>query len=744
MFNEEQRHTARLMLKRLEGDRRRRCRAAGEQPARFPSGAASQGEETSSAVREELLILSKHQRRKRRQKDKPGEEQSDRKQKKRSSDDEQSVRGYLGEDGYLHHSDSEADWSDIGEDIYKSNRKRAGISKKEARRRRAWASDKDAATAAGRPWPAFPRSVVSEVLATVLEEVIAHDTAKGGVFSVPVPRDVFPEYYDQIKQPMDYGTMKEKLKRGEYRSAQAMQKDFVLVMSNCLQFNAPDSDIVKEARQQALMRPTVLKNAAMKHNLFLAEDGSVLEVYSDGEGEKDDVDRKEKKRKRRRRKTDSQDEPTESKKDVVSGAARLLRCKQCDGCRRSDCGECVACLDKPAFGGKGTLKQGCVQRQCTNMKEIAATNSVKKRSRKRGRSADNVDKSSNSRNCGSSSADDDSVRGEGKGSDDATISSHKKPRIRISLVGSSKSEHKITEDVNAAAKSKKGKKNKSKVTSVRKKEETSGDGDRSCSGRLSAVKRKSKRVDKVSEVQKKNSDGKSSSRAPSRSFPKRKKTTSVRDKTEAKIKGPAPPMLPERKDETLAAVHSTSGADAQSDRKRKENEEKDSPADLWLNIALLKKKRESLDGSFAAARANFTKHGPWQLPAAVDQSRFKDLAKQTLNIMCRHDHYSVFAEEVTEDEAPGYYDVVKQPMDYGTMRKKIDEGAYGAGSVGTAELYHDFLLVFDNCFMYNDEGGEVVEEASRLFGLAPEAFASACSAVTGKRKNPKKRKSSKT
>lgn len=66
--------------------------------------------------------------------------------------------------------------------------------------------------------------------------------------------------------------MKEKLERGEYRSVQGMQKDFVLVMQNCLHFNAPDSDIVRDAQQQTLMRPKLLKEAALKNNLFICDE----------------------------------------------------------------------------------------------------------------------------------------------------------------------------------------------------------------------------------------------------------------------------------------------------------------------------------------------------------------------------------------------------------------------------------------------------------------------------------------
>ena len=68
------------------------------------------------------------------------------------------------------------------------------------------------------------------------------------------------------------GTMKNKLEQGAYRSAQAMQKDFALVNANCVQFNAQDSDIVREAQRQTLMRPKLLKEAALKNLLFICDE----------------------------------------------------------------------------------------------------------------------------------------------------------------------------------------------------------------------------------------------------------------------------------------------------------------------------------------------------------------------------------------------------------------------------------------------------------------------------------------
>ena len=63
------------------------------------------------------------------------------------------------------------------------------------------------------------------------------------------------------------------------------------------------------------------------------------------------------------------------------------------------------------------------------------------------------------------------------------------------------------------------------------------------------------------------------------------------------------------------------------------------------------------------------------------------------------------------------------------MRKKVDAGDYGDSSPA-ASLFEDFLLVFDNCNLYNPADSEVAEEAARILGLLPEAYASACNAVS--------------
>lgn len=44
-------------------------------------------------------------------------------------------------------------------------------------------------------------------------------------------------YYDEIKNPMDFGTISAKLAQGEYSTMEEFARDVELVFSNCRQFN---------------------------------------------------------------------------------------------------------------------------------------------------------------------------------------------------------------------------------------------------------------------------------------------------------------------------------------------------------------------------------------------------------------------------------------------------------------------------------------------------------------------------
>ncbi len=67
-------------------------------------------------------------------------------------------------------------------------------------------------------------------------------------------------------------------------------------------------------------------------------------------------------------------------------------------------------------------------------------------------------------------------------------------------------------------------------------------------------------------------------------------------------------------------------------------------------------------------------------------------------------------------------------MDFGTIKTKVDNGDYGSGSSAMAKFYNDILLVFDNCRKFN-EGGEVLDEATKILIHVPTVFSKSCEEV---------------
>ena len=59
---------------------------------------------------------------------------------------------------------------------------------------------------------------------------------------------------------------------------------------------------------------------------------------------------------------------------------------------------------------------------------------------------------------------------------------------------------------------------------------------------------------------------------------------------------------------------------------------------------------------------------------------------------------------------PDYFDVIKQPMDLGTIRKKLDTGMYNR----TDQFESDVRLVFSNCYTYNPPESDVCRMAREL------------------------------
>lgn len=74
------------------------------------------------------------------------------------------------------------------------------------------------------------------------------------------------------------------------------------------------------------------------------------------------------------------------------------------------------------------------------------------------------------------------------------------------------------------------------------------------------------------------------------------------------------------------------------------------------------------------------------------------------------DGYKFFYEPVSEKDAPGYFAVIKRPMDFSTMRRKMLEDKYPFWSI----FVEDFELICQNCITYNLPNSIYWNEAKTL------------------------------
>lgn len=109
----------------------------------------------------------------------------------------------------------------------------------------------------------------------LLDSLFAKDERE--IFTEPVEIEAVPDYMDVVTHPMDLGTMRTKLRSGQYQTLDDMENDFNLMISNCLAYNDKGNIFY---RAGILMRDkcTPLFKAARKE---LIRSGIVDEPQSD-------------------------------------------------------------------------------------------------------------------------------------------------------------------------------------------------------------------------------------------------------------------------------------------------------------------------------------------------------------------------------------------------------------------------------------------------------------------------------
>jgi hypothetical protein len=72
----------------------------------------------------------------------------------------------------------------------------------------------------------------------------------------------------------------------------------------------------------------------------------------------------------------------------------------------------------------------------------------------------------------------------------------------------------------------------------------------------------------------------------------------------------------------------------------------------------------------------------------------------------------LFIEQVNDAVAPGYSDVVSQPISLVDIKQRLASGVYAV--TGAEGMKPDFDLLFKNCKRYNEEGSSIVDLARKL------------------------------
>ncbi|VEN58721.1 unnamed protein product [Callosobruchus maculatus] len=104
-------------------------------------------------------------------------------------------------------------------------------------------------------------------------------------------------------------------------------------------------------------------------------------------------------------------------------------------------------------------------------------------------------------------------------------------------------------------------------------------------------------------------------------------------------------------------------------------------------------------------------HPPPDRPGRVT-NQLQFLQKTVLKAVWKHGYAWPFHQPVDAKKLnlPDYHRIIKQPMDLGTIKKRLDNNYYWSGK----ECIQDFNTMFTNCYVYNKPGEDVVVMAQTL------------------------------
>ncbi|KAF9873534.1 hypothetical protein CkaCkLH20_08993 [Colletotrichum karsti] len=146
-------------------------------------------------------------------------------------------------------------------------------------------------------------------------------------------------------------------------------------------------------------------------------------------------------------------------------------------------------------------------------------------------------------------------------------------------------------------------------------------------------------------------------------------------------------------------------------------------------IARIDMKRDQVRASDAELRSLMNEvrknRSKWASEENVNQEELYEALEKVLTELKAHTEYSTpFLQRVNKRDAPDYYILIKQPMDLGTMTKKLKSLTYKS----KADFVTDLNLIWDNCLRYNQDMAHPLrrmangmrKEAEKLIPLIPD------------------------
>lgn len=97
-------------------------------------------------------------------------------------------------------------------------------------------------------------------------------------------------------------------------------------------------------------------------------------------------------------------------------------------------------------------------------------------------------------------------------------------------------------------------------------------------------------------------------------------------------------------------------------------------------------------------------------PATFSPEDIREKMAPILRQLYSQEEGSWFREPVTEAIAPAYFSIIKYPMDFSTIFKKLDENQYAT----PFQFWEDVWLVFNNAWTFNKKTHRVYKAGVKV------------------------------